>query len=110
MQPDIYIKSVLTAIAFLLALIAFRPIASPAPALAGISSPEIYIEPGVYTLLSPDGMHQQLGKVVVDLHTGVIWGFPTGGNSPYPASAISSEPPVSTPFQLGKYDFKRLEH
>lgn len=108
MRPDLYTKIVLTAIALLLAAIAFRPLRNPMPALADTVSSSLYIEPGVYMLRAPNGLQQQLGKVVVDLRTGSVWGFPTGSGDPYPVSVTSSEPPVSAPFLLGKFDFRHL--
>lgn len=75
-----------------------------------MSSSDLYIEPGVYSLRAADGSRVQLGKVVVDLRTGKIWGFPTGTSSPYPVSVNgSSEPPVSRPFLLGKFDLDGLD-
>jgi hypothetical protein len=109
MRIDSYTRVVLTAIALFLAMIALRPLVYPAPASAEASSYGLYIEPGVYTLRAPNGQRQQLGKVVVDLRTGSVWGFPTGTADPYPVSITSSEPPVSTPFLLGKFDFRSLE-
>ncbi len=108
MRLDSYLKAVLTAIALFLAMIAFRPLLNPAPASAEVSASGVYIEPGVYSLRAPNGQRQQLGKVVVDLRTGSVWGFPTGTADPYPVSVTSSEPPVSTPFLLGKFDFRSL--
>lgn len=109
MRIDTYTKLVLTAIALLLAVIALRLSTNPVPVMAGVSASDLYIEPGVYMLRSPDGMRQQLGKVVVDLRTGTVWGFPTRTHDPYPVSAVSTAPAVSTPFQMGKLDLKSLD-
>lgn len=110
MPTDRYTKAVLTAIALSLTTIACYPLMNPTPILAGASSGDLYIEPGVYSLRAADGSRVQLGKVVVDLRTGKIWGFPTGTNSPYPLSMNgSSEPPVSRPFLLGKFDLEALD-
>jgi len=109
MRIDTYTKVVLTVIALLLAVIALRLGTNPAPVLAGVSANDLYIEPGVYMLRSPDGMRQQLGKVAVDLRTGIVWGFPTGSNDPYPVSTMASAPAVSTPYQLGRFDLKSLD-
>jgi hypothetical protein len=108
MRIDLYARIVLTAIALLLATIAFRPLIYPAPAAAQSTSQELYIEPGVYMLRAPDGMKQQLGKVVVDLHTGNIWGFPTASDTPYPVKVSGSNPPTSTPMLLGRFDFDAM--
>lgn len=109
MRLDRYTKFVFTAISFFLGVIAFRPLGNPAPVGAEVSASSLYVEPGVYSLRAPNGSRQQLGKVVVDLRTGSVWGFPTLSDSPYPVSVTSSEPPVSTPFLLGRFDFESLE-
>jgi hypothetical protein len=110
MRIDSYTKLVLSAIALLLAAIAFRPVVNPAPALAQVHAPELYIEPGVEMLRAPDGTRQQLGKVVIDLHSGKIWGFPTGGHQNYPlANNNSAPPPVSAPFLLGRFELEALD-
>jgi hypothetical protein len=109
MKLDWYTKIVLTAIALLLGAIALRPALNPPPAFAQVASSDLYIEPGVYSLRAPDGMRDQLGKVVVDLRTGKIWGFPTGNQSPYPVSGINSGIPNSTPFLLGKFDLSAMD-
>jgi hypothetical protein len=108
MRIDTYTKAVLTAIAALLAVIAFRLVTTPVPAAAQPVAAEYYIEPGVYMLRSPDVMRQQLGKVVVDLHSGNIWGFPTGSDAPYPIAATGNTPPVSKPYLLGHFDLDAM--
>jgi hypothetical protein len=108
MRIDNYTRVVLTAIALLLAVIAFRPIANPTSAAAQSIGQDLYVEPGVYMLRAPDGMKQQLGKVMVDLHTGNIWGFPTSSDTPYPVKVSGSAPPVSEPFRLGRYDLDAM--
>jgi hypothetical protein len=45
-----------------------------------------------------------LGKVVVDLRNGNVWGFPTTADQPYPVDVTSQQPPTSKPFLLGKFD------
>jgi hypothetical protein len=107
MRIDTYTRIVLTVIAVALAAIAFRPLLHPTVAVAQ-SSQEVYVEPGVYMLRAPDGMKQQLGKVMVDLHTGKIWGFPTASDTPYPVKVSGSAPPVSEPFLLGRYDLDAM--
>ena len=52
-------------------------------------------------LRSPDATRSVLGKVVVDLRTGNVWGFPTLQQDPYPA--IDSNTRVSHPFLIGKF-------
>ncbi len=109
MRLDRYSKFVLSLVALFLGVIALRPYLNPPPAFAGLSPSDLYIEPGVYSLRAPDGMREQLGKVVVDLSTGKIWGFPTGTRAPYPIVPADSKPPVSAPFLLGKFDFTVLD-
>ncbi len=109
MRMDTYTKVVLTWITLFLGAIAIRPIVSPAPAFASLSPADLYIEPGVQSLRAPDGSKDVFGKVVVDLRTGAIWGFPTGTKSPYPIVPTQSQPPVSRPFLLGHFEFSALD-
>ncbi len=108
-STDWYLRVVLTAIAVSLAAIAFHPLISPAPIRADTSSPDFYIEPGVFPLRAADGSRSQLGKVVVDLRTGKIWGFPTGTDAPYPTSLGTTGIVVSKPFVLGKFDLDAID-
>jgi len=107
MRCDLFTKAALALITLFLAAIALRPLFDPAPSFAQASSPDIYIEPGVHSLSAPDGSRQQLGKVVVDLKTGNIWGFPTGVNAPYPM-VVDGKPPTSRPFLLGRFDLAAM--
>jgi len=110
MRTDRYTKVVLTAIALALTAIACRPFTQPSPVVACVSSSDLFIEPGVQSLRAPDGSRVLLGKVVVDLRSGRVWGFPTGTNSTYPISVNgSSQVPVSKPFLLGKFDLDALD-
>ena len=78
----------------------------PTPALAQNGSDyPVYIEPGVRMLRAADGSRQVLGKVVVDLQNGNVWGFPTTADQPYPVDVTSQQPPTSKPFLLGRFDF-----
>jgi hypothetical protein len=110
MKIDRLLKMQLTLIIALLGMLAVRPLIFPpasfaqSPRLSG----SIYIEPGVAMLRAPDGSRQVLGKVVVDLGTGKIWGFPTTVQQPYPVDISKSQPPTSVPFLLGKYDLSAL--
>src|SRR5208282_4971423 len=97
-------NAALLVIALLLLAIAARPYLSPANVEAQALAHDFYIEPGTYNLRAPDGSRQQLGKIMIDRRTGEIWGFPTLTPDPYPSAASSSEPPVSEPFYLGKFD------
>ena len=53
----------------------------------------LYIEPGTTMLRDPDTGGQIQGKVVIDLRTGSVWGFPTATPAPYPVVLSRREPP-----------------
>ena len=103
----------LLAIAVALIAIALKPLRQPRPAQAHTqvtppqttASDPLYIEPGVVMLRSLDGNTQVFGKMVVDLNTGSIWGFPTLTGQPYPVDISSTKPPVSHPMFLGTFAF-----
>ena len=106
---DFYSKCILTLIAFLLAILAVRPLTHPQVAQAQSDYSYIYVEPGTTTLRNPDGSQQLQGKMVVDLRNGNIWGFPTESSLPYPTTNVMrAEPPVSTPMYLGKFDLSKM--
>jgi hypothetical protein len=94
-------------IAIALVSIAARPLFAPAVAQAqsGTVYP-FYIEPGSELLRTPDGTTQVYGKVVVDMRTGKIWGFPTLAPQSYPSSNLQTKPQVSRPFELGRFAFE----
>ena|ERR1700722_12905363 len=97
-------------IAIALTAIAIRPYIYPVAAQAqSTSAYSFYIEPGVQMLRAPDGSGQVYGKVVVDLRTGKVWGFPTGTLDPYPSNPMDSKPSTSHPFALGKFAFADTE-
>ncbi len=58
---------------------------------------------------APDGSRQVLGKVVIDLRNGNIWGFPTTVQQPLPVNITKSQPPISTPFRLGRFALSVLD-
>ena len=101
----------LLVIALALIAIASKPLWQPKPAQAQQQMPPIpttasdplYIEPGTVMLRSLDGNTQVFGKMVVDLNTGSICGFPTLTGQPYPVDISSSKPPVSHPMFLGTF-------
>ncbi len=106
MKADKFTRIMLAAIAALLAIIALQPLANPPAAHAqGGSSRELYIEPGTTLLRAPDGSQQVMGKVVIDMNTGKVWGFPTLTEKPYPVDTVHTTPPVSHPMYLGQLDF-----
>jgi len=106
MNTDPHLKSILLLIALLLFVIAARPYLGPERVEAQSSEGnEFYIEPGTYMLRAPGGNRQGFGRVMVNRRTGDVWGFPTITSDPYPTDATKSEPPVSEPFYLGKFNF-----
>ena len=107
MRVDLYTKCVLTAIAVWLGVMALRPVTHPAPVLAAADYAYLYAEPGVTAIRKPDGTEQVQGKVFIDMRTGDVWGFPTLSGAPYPVDPTSSQPPVSTPIYLGRFDFSK---
>jgi hypothetical protein len=111
MRLDGLAKILLATIALLLAIIAFRPVVQPAPVQAHASDAlPFYIEPGVTMIRKPDGTAQMYGRMVVDMRTGDIWGFPTITQSPFPLDPTSSTPPKSHPMYLGKFLFSDAHH
>ena len=59
--------------------------------------------PAPELLRSPDGTTQVYGKVMVDLRTGKIWGFPTLAPQSYPSNQLQNKPQTSRPFELGRF-------
>lgn len=94
-------------IAVSLIAIAVRPFIRPQPAQAQAGLPyPLYIEPGTQMLRAPDGSKQVYGRVVIDMRTGNVWGFPTGSTDTYPTNAMDTKPQVSRPFALGRFAFE----
>lgn len=60
-------------------------------------------------LRAPDGSRQVMGKVMIDLRNGNVWGFPTLGPDPYPSSGANNTPPTSHTFLLGKFALTDME-
>jgi hypothetical protein len=110
MKIDRFQTCLLLVIAVSLAAIALRPYLVPPTAQAQSSEARsIYVEPGTAMLRAPDGSQQVLGKVVIDLRNGNVWGFPTLGREPYPTSGMQTTPQTSHPFLLGKYALSDIE-
>lgn len=110
MKSGLFEKTVLALIAALLGAIALRPLAVPQPARAQAGEPRnLYIEPGTHTLRAPDGRAELVGKIVVDLTNGNVWGFPTNSKAPYPVMVLASEPPTSRPILLGRFDLAAID-
>ncbi len=94
----------LSIIAVALMAIAVQPWLSPRLAEAQSNAVyPFYIEPGSELLRAPDGTTQVYGKVMIDMRTGKIWGFPTLAPQSYPSSNLQNKPPVSRPFELGRF-------
>lgn len=100
--------SAILAIALLTNLAFFLHKPEPVAAQAGNVDP-IYFEPGVYMLRLPDG-GQVLGKVVVNLRTGGVWGFPTNSSNPYPMSPIDTRQQTSHAVPLGRFALAETAH
>jgi hypothetical protein len=106
MKLDHFTKITLIVIAILLGILVVRPIAQPAPVRAQAAEGyPFFVEPGYTTIRKPDGTAQFYGKMVIDMRTGDIWGFPTLSQSPYPIDSAQTKPPKSTPTYLGKFMF-----
>ena len=109
MKLDWFVKLFLVLIAILLAVVAFRPIAHPAPVLAQNGSPyPFHLEQGTVSLRKPDGS-TTWGKVVVDMRNGDVWGFPMKAqNTPYPVYGPGDTSKVSHPMYLGRMAFDEV--
>ena len=93
-------------IAIALLAIAIQPVLTPHAAEAQSTIYPLYIEPGSELLRAPDGSSQVYGKVVVDMRTGKIWGFPTLAPQSYPTAGLQNKLPTSRPFELGRFAFE----
>jgi len=103
-----YIKAVLTIIALLLAVLAMRP----APVRADNEAQTLFVEPGTTPIRNLNGGIPGEGKVVINMSTGEVWGFPThGAGAPYPIDSLNlnERTPVSKPVYLGKFDFAAMK-
>ena len=104
MKLDCFFKLVLSMIVVLLGTLVLRPFFQPPPVEAqSVDGRSFYVEPGYTMLRKPDGSGQMYGKMMIDMRTGDIWGFPTLVEGPYPVDPGKSEPPHSRPIYLGKF-------
>jgi hypothetical protein len=62
-----------------------------------------YVEPGTLMLRAPDGSRQVYGRMMIDMRTGKVWGFPTNTQDLYPVNPVDTKPQTSHPFYLGKF-------
>ena len=91
MKPDWFVKLLLSVIVVLLSTLVLRPFFQPAPVEAqSVDGRSFYVEPGYTMLRKPDGSGQMYGKMMIDMRTGDIWGFPTLVEGPYPIPAKAS--------------------
>jgi hypothetical protein len=104
MKLDWFVKMLLLLIALFLGTFVFRPVVQPPPVQAQArDGASFYVEPGYTMLRKPDGSGQMYGKMMIDMRTGDIWGFPTLVEGPYPMDSAKPEPPKSHPIYLGKF-------
>ncbi|HEX3435136.1 MAG TPA: hypothetical protein VHT24_00095 [Pseudacidobacterium sp.] len=107
MQKNACTNPLLLIIAIALAVIAIRPYVTPQAVNAQSTSVyPLYFEPGTQMLRAPDGSKQVYGRVVVDMRTGKVWGFPTYTPDTYPVNPTDPKPQVSHPFALGRFAFE----
>ena len=109
MRIDLYTKAVLTTIALLLGVLALRPVVNPVSVQAQSDAPSLYIEPGIIPIQSPGGTPvgiPQEGKMVIDLRTGDVWGFPRIVTS---GPIDINKPPLSKPVYLGRFDLSAMK-
>lgn len=109
MQVDRCVKYLLLVIAVFLGFIALHPYVAPPPVMAQPENYPFFVEPGTTMLHAPDGSRQVLGKVVIDMRNGNVWGFPTLAREPYPAAGAVSGTPISHPFLLGKFALTEID-
>jgi hypothetical protein len=108
MKLHLFDRAIMLVIAVFLGIIALRPLLKPEVANAQEKPANLYIEPRTTMLNSPDGTKHVIGKVVINLDTGGVWGFPTTTESPYPVDRTKTTPPTSVPIYLGKLDFSTI--
>ncbi|MGA3188876.1 MAG: hypothetical protein ABSF22_17360 [Bryobacteraceae bacterium] len=102
-----YTKAVLTVIALLLSALVMRPIA----VRADTEAPALYIEPGTSPIRNLNGGIAADGKIVINVSTGDVWGFPThSAGSPYPIDSLAVDGKITAvrPVFLGKFDFSAI--
>ena len=110
MRQDKLTNALLWLIAIALVAIAARLAVNPRPVAAQSHFERLlFIEPGVQMLRAPDGSRNVYGRVVVDLRTGNVWGFPTPTGDPYPFNPTSTKPETSHPFLLGRFALEDMD-
>jgi hypothetical protein len=101
MTRELYRNIILTLIAGLLFILALRPTAS---VKAQEARGNWYVEPRSVLVPSEDGATKVSGKLMINLNTGDIWGFPTKSVLPYAVDPLGKTPPVVKPVYLGRFD------
>ena len=110
MRKDALTHTLLALIAIALIAIAIRPYIAPTPAQAqSASAYPFYIEPGVQMLHRAGVTENLYGRVVIDMRSGKIWGFPTGTIDTYPSNSLDEKPVTSHPLYLGRFAFEEVE-
>ena len=109
MKVDRYTKTVLTAIAVFLGVLALRPFWTPArvKAQAEGGCACLQFDPNVTQIVVPNGAASVPGRVAIDLRTGNVYGFPADPLG-YPRNPGKEEPTVSNPVILGRFNLDRL--
>ncbi|MFZ0960934.1 MAG: hypothetical protein WAO35_08510 [Terriglobia bacterium] len=108
MKIDGFVKFLLLVIAIFLGIIALRPYVAPPRVEAqstGAYYP-MYIEHGFVWLPSPKG-GSVAGRLVLDLRTGNIWGFP--GFTQDTFEILDKKLPTSHPVLLGKWELADMD-
>ena len=110
MRKDVLKNVLLLILTAAMVAVAVRPYFAPRAAAAqSAAAYPFYIEPGTQMLRAPDGSKQLYGRVVVDMRTGNIWGFPTYSTDTYPINPTDPKPQTSHPFLLGRFAFEETE-
>jgi len=112
MKPDFSFKVLLLLLVVLVTADLLQSLRTPPHVYAQSpsSGSALYIEPGTTMLRAPDGSRRVLGKVLIDLSNGNVWGLPTTVEQPYPVDVTTSSPPTSKPFLLGKFDLASVRN
>ena len=110
MKLNSFDRCALALVTIFLGVIALRPLFKPEAAQAQVRAvqDQLYIEPGINIIRSPDQQILTQGKVVLDLTTGNIWGFPTGPDIPYLIDPLKPKPMLSSPIFLGRFDLAAM--
>jgi hypothetical protein len=112
MKPDNITKLLLAVIATFLGGLVVRPLVHPDRVRAeSAEARPFFVEPGYTTIRKPDGSAQVYGKIMIDMRTGDVWGFPTLVPAPYPvsANAANAKGAKSEPIYLGQFALEQAK-